>query len=357
MAGRVSAEQEQTRNFEPRAGRDLTWSGQIEFREFRTRDREMSVMPPPSFMKEGLDFPGNVEVVVSGQFGLLIRDEEEKGYIVTSTKKPDWVVRPQVGKLVDVVFNREHFLKEDALYNGLIAAGCMSGGKSTLLREIADQAVQSRNRVLLIRPSNAREIDIHQELIDKHPRLISFQSIDSVDEIMVAVNSHNPDLVVLDEMNLLVYADSPRFETREKRAIAIAEAIKEMVENGIKFAGALLDRYATGRAFPPINEVITLQKSHRRIEIFRMHAQCLCGAVAEVQAMTELWSWLGGFTNGSECLVRPLVPIDEERKAVENFYGPLCSHCHHRIHGEQAGERWDVIDFSTARSFTTLDLF
>jgi len=318
----------------------------------------MSAKPPPSFMKEGLAFPGdNVEMVVKGTHGFLVKDEGGVGYIVAPTKELDWIVRPQVDRMVRVIFTQERFLEEDSFYDGLFVAGCMSGGKTTFLREAASQAAEIERSVLFIRPKRARKVDKHQELMDRYPGLISFEDVESIDEVMSAINRHNPYLVIWDEMNLLIFAPSRVRFSQEEKAEAIMTATEAVVKNGRKFAGALLNRYATGEAFPPINGVIALEKSNPRIELFKMHAQCLCGATAEVQALTELYCWQGRFSNGGECLVRPLVPIDEEREAIENFYGPLCPRCHHLIHGELAPGKWAILDFSTARDFTTVDLF
>lgn len=346
---------EQRGNLEPTLGRDLVWSGKG---EFKTLDPKISKLSPPSFMKESLEFPGReVEMVVKGQFGLLIRDKEGVGYIITSVREPDWTVRPRIDQLVDVVVNQEDFLEEGAAYDRLFVAGCMRGGKTSFLRELASKAAEAEKKVLFIRPKRARKADRHQELLEKYPGLIIFEDIKSVDEVMNVVDRHSPDLIEWDEMNLLIFAPSRRFSLQEEKAAVIVKAAETMIKNGRKFAGALLDRFATGEAFPPINGVLTLQRSNPRVELFRMYAQCLCGAVAEVQALTEVWWWEGGFANGGECLVRPLVPIDEEREAIENFYGPLCSRCHFMIHGELASKKWANLDFSRTRDFTSLDLF
>jgi len=355
MTGRISLEQDRRGNLEYQWGRNLYWSGQI---EFRTLDPEMSAKPPPFFMKEGSAFPGDdVEIVVKGTHGSLIRDKNREGYIVAPTKELDWIVRPRIDRMVKVVFAKEHFLTKDAFYDALVLAASMSGGKSTFLRETAEQGAEQGMMVLLIRPRRARKVDRHKELLGKYPDLIIFEDIESIDEVMKVINRHNPDLVVWDEMNLLIFAPSKTHTTPEEKAKAIVEATEAIVESGKKFAGALLHRYATGEAFPPINEIIALEKKNPRIELFKMNAQCLCGANAEVQAMTEVWCWQGEFVDGGKCLVRPLVPIDEEREAIENFYAPLCPRCHHLIHGELAPRKWAVLDFSTARDFTTVDLF
>lgn len=354
MTGRYSSEQDQRGNLEARLGRHLIW------REvnFQTLDPQILEKPPPYFMKEGVEFPGKeVDVAVKGQFGLLIRDKEGGSYFVTSTKEPNWVVRPGIERLVNVVINKERFLEEDGFYDGLIAGGCMRGGKTTFLRGITNQAAELERKVLFIRPKRARKADKHQELMAGYPGLISFEDIRSVDEVMGVVERHKPNLVVWDEMNLLIFAPSRLFSSQGEKAEAMVRMVETIVKNGKKFAGALLDRFATGEAFPPIEGVLTLQRANPRIEYFRLYAQCLCGAVAEVQALTELWCWQGKFTNGGECLVRPLVPIDQEREAIENFYGPLCSRCHHLIHGELAPQKWARLDFSRTRDFTALDLF
>lgn len=354
MSVGFSPEYEPIENFETRQGRDLVWSGEIEFKTLDPKTEEIS---SPPFMKEGLKFPGEEAEVVKGQFGLLIKDNQGKGYIVIPNKEPDWTVRPGIERLVDVVVNQERFLEKDTIYDGLIAGGCMRAGKTSFLRGLVSETAELEKRVLFIRPKRARKADKHQELMAKYPGLIKFEDIKSVDEVMYVVDAHQPHLVVWDEMNLLIFAPSRVFDSPQAKADAIVKAVETMIKNGKKFAGALLDRFATGEAFPPIEGILALQKTNPRIEYFRLYAQCLCGAVAEVQALTELWWWEGKFVNGGECLVRPLVPIDEEREAIENFYGPLCSRCHHLIHGEPALKKWARLDFTRTRDFTSLEMF
>ncbi len=346
MVGTVEHE---NKNFEPKAGRNLTWSGQI---KFMTSNREMSVIPPPSFMKEGLGFPGEVELVVDGQFGMLIRDKNGAGYIVTSTEEPNWIARPGAERVIDAVTEQEHFFDNEAEYDGIIVAGCMRSAKTVFLKKLSAVAARLGRKVLFVRPERARKGDGLDVLLDEHPDLIRLEGIEGVDRIMGVVNSSNADLVVLDEMNLLMFGRSLHFVTKEQKAEAVAKAIEQIIKGGRKFAGALLNRYATGEAFPPINEILNLQIANSRIELVKMHAQCLCGASAEVQAMTELYYWQGEFVNGDMRKVRPLVPIIGPMEAVDNFYGPLCFRCHHRIHGKLAEERWAELDFSRSRDFS-----
>ena len=333
---------------------DLVWTGEP---EFHFLGKEHRVIPAPVFMKEGLSLQGGeAEIVVGGAYGLLVRDNQGSSYFILPKKEIDWTVRPQV-EIARAMIVGEGFLERNSGFDGLFAAGGMRGGKTKLLESLGYEAVRQEKTILFIRPKRAREKDGHQELIYNYPSLVNLVEVESVDEVMALAESPGVDLVIWDEMNLLIFAPSEKLDTQEEKTKAIAEAIETIIDKGSKFAGALLHRYATGQAFPPIEEVLELRERNPRTEIIGMHAQCICGAVADVQAMTEIYWWEGEFNTSKRCLVRPLVPIDEKREAIENFYGPLCERCHREIHGELTVPRWDELDLSNIRNFVSMDLF
>lgn len=330
--------------------KDLFWSGV----KFECLDPSITPKEPPEFMEEGLRFPGNTDVVVEGQFGLFVRGKDGV-YLVAPVREPNWMVRPRVDRLLGTVL-REDFFENDGQERGILVGGCMRAGKSEFLQALGEKAVELGCKIAFVRPERARAKDKHQQLLDQYPHMVELVSVKSIDEVVDRVGDSEADVVLWDEMNLLIFGPSRTFNSLQQKAEAIIRATQVIVGRGRKFVGAFLERYATGEAFPPVEEALALQRFDRRFDYVRMHAQCLCGAVAETQALTELWWWRGSFNNGGDCLVRPLVPIDQEREAIENFYAPVCSRCHNSAHGGLATSKWTPLNLSGTRSFITLDL-
>lgn len=331
----------------------LYWQGA---EEFVTLDQTEERRPAPGFMREGLEFPGhNVEVLVRGQFGFVVASEEGSFFVLPS-EEPDWLVRPRVDRAISVM-EKEGFFQRDSGFDGLSIGGCMRSGKTTYLCKLTERAFELGKSCLFLRPGRSRLADKHEALLKKGEDLIEFVPLESVDDIIPAVESNPADLVLLDETGLLIFASSETYQTIEDKAEAITGTAEKIVGQGRKIAVAFLERFATGEEWPPTGKLLTLARQSPLFKYVRTHAQCLCGAPAEVQELTEIFWWEGSFSNGATCQVRPLVPIDQKREAIENFYGPACSHCHHLIHGNLAAKRWTALDFSGTRDFAYLDLF
>jgi len=341
-----------TRFSEMKQDLDLHWSGSIRFESF---DPKIKEKPLPSFMEEEAPFPGPAAEVVDGEFGHIIMDEQGVNYYLAPDRELGWQTRPRVEAMVKLVVERHGFLEGDADYKALYAGGGMRGGKSIFLAGLGYEAAKRGLKVIHLRPAKARKADRHQSLIEAFPDSVELIEVEDIAQAIEVVRKCNVDLLIQDEINLITFGKSkalPYLYQRERAAVTIPEIA---IARGIKYAGGLIERFATGEAFPPILEVLRAQRENREIEYFTMYPQCLCGAGAETQALTELYYWKGMLSDGEEYVVRPLVPIDQERVAVENVYIPVCSHCHVEIHGERAYRKWAVINYAGVRNYTHLD--